>query len=381
MKMKRLAAVLLVAAAISAEAQNAYDGNKFLDNWYVGLNFGGTTPVAHSAFWKNMRSTMGIELGKQVTPVLGIAFQGLTSINTTASKTAFDATNLSLLGKLNLNNLFCGYKGEPRLFEVEALAGMGWGHDYVNSTYGWDKNYLTGRFGASFNFNLGEDKAWTVSVKPNMVYRMDGSDAHKFNVNKAAFEFLVGGTYHFQGSNGKRYMAIQRPYDQNEVNSLNKEINDLRESAAQNEQRLIAENEQLQLQKEQLQKELAECQNTPAQTIVKNTHSQSLESVITFRQGKTSISADQLPNVERIATYMKNHPGSTVVIKGYASPEGSAEINARIALQRADAVKNTLINKYKISATRIQSEGQGVGNMFSEPDWNRVSIATLNEKE
>ena len=40
-----------------------------------------------------------------------------------------------------------------------------------------------------------------------------------------------------------------------------------------------------------------------------------------------------------------------------------------------------LINKYKINANRITAEGQGVGNMFSEPDWNRVSIATLNEKE
>ena len=28
---------------------------------------------------------------------------------------------------------------------------------------------------------------------------------------------------------------------------------------------------------------------------------------------------------------------------------------------------------------RISAEGQGVGNMFSEPDWNRVSICTLEE--
>ena len=78
---------------------------------------------------------------------------------------------------------------------------------------------------------------------------------------------------------------------------------------------------------------------------------------------------------------MKNHPESKVSIKGYASPEGSAEVNERIAKQRAEAVKNMLINKYKINANRITAEGQGVGNMFSEPDWNRVSIATLSEKE
>ena len=104
-----------------------------------------------------------------------------------------------------------------------------------------------------------------------------------------------------------------------------------------------------------------------------------MESVITFRQGKITIGADQKPNVERIATYMKNHPGSTVKILGYASPEGSVEINERIARQRAEAVKNMLVNTYKISASRITAEGQGVGSMFSEPDWNRVSIATLEE--
>ena len=54
------------------------------------------------------------------------------SINTTPSKTSFDASDVSVLGKVNLMNLIAGYKGEPRLFEVEAVAGMGWLHYYVN---------------------------------------------------------------------------------------------------------------------------------------------------------------------------------------------------------------------------------------------------------
>ena len=40
-----------------------------------------------------------------------------------------------------------------------------------------------------------------------------------------------------------------------------------------------------------------------------------------------------------------------------------------------------LVEKYKIAAERISAEGQGVGNMFSEPDWNRVSICTLEENK
>ena len=64
---------------------------------------------------------------------------------------------------------------------------------------------------------------------------------------------------------------------------------------------------------------------------------------------------------------------------GYASPEGSVEVNARIAAARAEAVKTILVNKYKISASRITAEGQGVGDMFTEPDWNRVSICTIED--
>lgn len=374
-----LVAVAAMAMAMSVNAQKAYEGTKFFDNWYVGLNGGGITPTSHSAFWKNMRGTVGVELGKQVTPVLGISFQGLTAVNTSMSRTAFDALSLTANGKINLNNLFWGYNGAPRLFEVEAVAGIGWGHDFMNSGYGWDNSYVTSRFGASFNFNLGEEKAWSVNFKPAVVYRMDGKFAQQLNVNKSAIELLAGVTYHFKGSNGKRYMTIQRPYDAAEVAMLNDKVNALREAVAANEAAL-AESAAV---ADQLQRQLTECQTAPKQveTIVTNTNTMSLESVITFRQGSVSISADQTPNVERIATYMKNHPKSTVSIKGFASPEGKIEVNERIARQRAEAVKNMLVNKYKIDSKRITAEGQGIGNMFSEADWNRVSIATLSEKE
>lgn len=382
--MKKMKKVTILAAALavttlSVNAQKAYEGTRFFDNWYVGVKGGVTTPTAHSAFWRNMRAETGIELGKQITPVLGVSFEGLTGINTSMSKTAFDDLNLGLLGKINLNNLFCGYNGQPRLFEVEGIAGFGWGHDFMNSGYGSDLSYMVSRFGASFNFNLGEKKAWAVNVRPAIVYRMDGDRAQVLNVNKSKIEILAGVTYRFASSNGKHYMTIQKAYNQAEVNSLNESINALRAENARKEEALNAK----EVENARLAKELTDLKNAPkeVQTIVQNTHSKSLESVVTFRQGKTAISADQVPNVERIATYMKNNPNSTVSIKGYASPEGSAEVNARVAQQRADAVKNMLISKYKISASRIKAEGQGVGDMFSEPDWNRVSIATLNEAE
>ncbi len=78
-----------------------------------------------------------------------------------------------------------------------------------------------------------------------------------------------------------------------------------------------------------------------------------------------------------VASYLKNHKDAKVVVKGYASQDGNEEFNIKLAQARAESVKTALVNKYGIEANRIQAEGEGIGHMFSENDWNRVSICTL----
>lgn len=374
---KIVASLVLCMAVIAANAQKAVEGNKFTDNWSVGFNAGGTTPLTHSAFFKNMRAVLGVGLDKQVTPVLGLGFEAMTSINTTPSRTAFDNTNLSVLGTLNLSNLFGGYAGAPRLFEVETVAGIGWLHYAVNGES--DLNSMSSKLGLNFNFNLGEEKAWTLAFKPALVYDMsaDGTDNVCFNANRAAWEFTAGLKYHFSCSNGKHYFTIVKPYNQSEIDALNDQINNMRREADDNAAALKNANQKA----ADLEKALNDCKNQAPKVITETVtnNKKTLESVVTFRQGGTSVESSQTPNVECIATYLKNHKNATVSIKGYASPEGNADVNARIAKQRAESVKNMLINRYKIAANRITAEGQGVGNMFEEPDWNRVSICTINE--
>ena len=374
---KIVASLVLCMAVIAANAQKAVEGNKFTDNWSVGFNAGGTTPLTHSAFFKNMRAVLGVGLDKQVTPVLGLGFEAMTSINTTPSRTAFDNTNLSVLGTLNLSNLFGGYAGAPRLFEVETVAGIGWLHYAVNGES--DLNSMSSKLGLNFNFNLGEEKAWTLAFKPALVYDMsaDGTDNVCFNANRAAWEFTAGLKYHFSCSNGKHYFTLVKPYNQSEIDALNDQINNMRREADDNAAALKNANQKA----ADLEKALNDCKNQAPKVITETVtnNKKTLESVVTFRQGGTSVESSQTPNVERIATYLKNHKNATVSIKGYASPEGNADVNARIAKQRAESVKNMLINRYKIAANRITAEGQGVGNMFEEPDWNRVSICTINE--
>lgn len=373
---KSIILLACVLGAFSAKAQTVIEGTKFMDNWSVGINAGAVTPLTHSAFFKSMRPAFGVGFSKQLTPNFGLGFQGMGYVNTTQSKTAFDASDVSLLGKVNLMNLFGTYLGSPRVFEIEAVAGVGWLHYYASGD--GDENSWSTRFGLNFNFNLGESKAWTLGIKPAIVYDMQGdyNDAKsRFNANNAAFELTAGLTYHFKTSNGTHHFAKVKVYNQAEIDGLNSSINALRSEVNNKDGELNTANRQI----NGLQKDLEECRTkvVPVETVVKTTRVP--ESIITFRQGRSSVDASQLPNVERVASYMKKYPDAKVIIKGYASPEGSVEVNARIAAARAEAVKTILVNKYKINASRITAEGQGVGDMFTEPDWNRVSICTIED--
>ena len=106
--MKKIFAGLLLSgiAICHVSGQTALEGNKFSDNWSIGINVGGVTPLTHHSFFKNMRSAVGVHVSKHLTPTFGLGFEAMGYFNTTKSKTAFDESNVSLLGLVNLNNLF-----------------------------------------------------------------------------------------------------------------------------------------------------------------------------------------------------------------------------------------------------------------------------------
>ena len=391
--------VILLAAvalgAMSAQAQQAVEAPKFFDNWSVSLVGGATNSIEGNAFWGDMRGVVGIEIEKQVTPILALGVEGNWGINTSygVGHNVFDDQYAGVYGAINLNNLIFGYKCcKQNFFEVEAVAGAGWGRTYDcnwsmehnnwytadSRTYtGFDHNFFATKAGLNFNFNVCKEV--TVSFKPSMVWNM--SDAHQWNTSasydshKARLNLMAGVTYHI----GNKGFKCVRPYDQAEVDALNAQINDLR---AQNE----ACNANLNNAKNlaaRLQKELDDCNKKLAakpKEVVKEVDNTNSVRYVYFKQGSSKISNDQKPNVEMVASYLKNNAASTVVVKGYASPEGSKEINEKLANARAEAVKTMLVKTYKIDANRINAQGQGIGNMFTEPSWNRVSICTLENK-
>lgn len=82
---------------------------------------------------------------------------------------------------------------------------------------------------------------------------------------------------------------------------------------------------------------------TVVDTVVKN--SRIPESVVTFKQGRSTVDLSQLPNIERVALYLEKHVQSTVVIKGFASPEGNLEFNKKLDQARARSSKERSCKK------------------------------------
>lgn len=387
--MKKILALIAVAT-LSAQQMTAQtvEESKLGDNWYVGVNAGVNAKTTHTAIFKNINPSAGLRVGRYLTPVFGFAVEGEVYFNNKGGVyrplgTFVKGLNVSLLGTTNFSNWFGGYKGEPRLFEVVGVYGLGWGHVFGTSgcksalytALGneFTNNLFTSKLGIDFTFNLGAEKAWQVYVEPNITYGLNpqGTDDVQFNINKSAIGLLVGVNYKFGNSNGTHNFKIAQLRDQAEIDALNSKINELRAAGDQKDRTIQDNNKTINDLKSQL---AAEKNKKP---VVVNEKTNVLQPTVIFKQGKSTIDQAQYASIEMVAKYMKNHKDANILIKGYASPEGSKELNQKLSEARATAVKNALVKRYGISASRLTTQGMGATDKISdEVDFNRVATFT-----
>ena len=380
--MKKLGLLFAAAAmAVSVNAQTVTESKTF-DNFYIGINGGAQVKTTGESWMNNLNSNAGLRIGRWFTPVFGLAAEGNVYFNDHCkhympqSKTLARYMNVGLIGTVNLSNWFAGYKGEPRLFEVVPVFGFGWGHTFGTAAGDNEKelNALTSKAGIDFTFNLGKAKAWQVYVEPSMNWSLNGYgyDGVAYDINQSAFQLNAGIVYKFKNSNGSHNFTIAQLRDQNEIDGLNSQINSLRGDLNDKDAQLSAKDKQI----KDLQNALDECNKKPK--YVKPATATNLQPTVLFRQGKAVVDKSQMPNIELIAQYMKNHADAKVEIKGYASPEGNKEFNQALSEKRAEAVKNVLVKKYKIAADRLTTKGMGATDkLFKQVEFNRVS--TFND--
>ena len=377
--MKKLVLMLAAASmAASVSAQTVAESKTF-DNIYVGINGGVATKTTGHKWLSDLDPNAGIRVGRYFTPGFGLAVEGNAYFSNKpwgSTGTVVRATNVSLLGTVNLSNWFGGYKGEPRVFEVSALYGLGWAHLFTNDkafkelTSG-QRNRMTSKAALDFAFNFGSEKQWQVYVEPSINFAFLGQSTKKtarikntvppttelvdyttdygykagsnagqpaYNINNSFVQLNAGVVYKFKNSNGTHNFTIVTPRDQAEIDALNAQINELR-------------NRKPEVITKEVVKEVPAVKEFTVSDLV----------FVTFAQGKYALTNDAKSALNNIKE------GSHVQVIGTASPEGSKEINDRLSQARADVVANYL----KARGVNVdEATGKGVQGTTS----NRLAV-------
>lgn len=324
MMKKFLMLIVALVACISINAQTALQTTKVLDNTYIGINAGASTPLSFNSVFP-VNGMFGVKVGKNFTPVFGLNVEGNTWFGSnTDPQTRFDyfnrtaevgkeylvkqhntfrAVNTGLNGTINLTNLFLGYNGDFRCFELSTVTGIGWLHTF--KAHASDVDNFSAKTGLDFTFNMKHGNA--IYVEPTIYWNLTEGTGVKFNKNNAQLALAVGYVYNFKTSNKTHNFKL---FD---ITAMNNEINSLKEKlAAKPAVERIVENKE---------------------TVIDNSFD-----VVFFAQNSAVLS----PEAKETLNSIKNTP---VEIIGYASPEGTQEYNKDLSYKRAKAVADYLANE------------------------------------
>ena len=330
--------VMFMMTVFSMNAQVAYEAPKLFDNVYVGVQGGVTTPLDFNSVFP-LNSVAGLKVGKQLTPVFGVEAEGNVFFNDNNfirwTNTFVKGTNVGLNGTVNLTNLFAGYNGAPRTFEVKTNTGLGWVH-YWNAG---NLNGITGKTALDFDFNLGKTKAHTISVTPGVFWNLMPTRYHDFKFDKRAAQLgvMVGYTYHFKTSNGTHVFKL---YD---VGGMERTIADLNAELAKKPGEVVKE----------------------VRVVSKDVETVNETYVVQFAQNSSLLTGEFMDVLNKIPTNVK------VDVVGSASVEGTAAYNKKLSEDRANAVASYLRDR---GVTVCNVSGVGATN---GPTSNRLVVVTV----
>lgn len=102
------------------------------------------------------------------------------------------------------------------------------------------------------------------------------------------------------------------------------------------------------------------CPNTPKGLVVNHYGCPVITTLrFNFDFNKYEIKKIYYPQIKKIAEILKANPKLKIEIDGYTDDIGSKAYNLQLSLKRARALKNILINVYKINPKRIVVKGFG----------------------
>ncbi|HET8704921.1 MAG TPA: OmpA family protein [Pseudomonadales bacterium] len=137
-----------------------------------------------------------------------------------------------------------------------------------------------------------------------------------------------------------------------------------------------------------------QCPNTPAgaavdekgcNIILKEKVSVNLD--IKFDTGKAVIKPAYEGQVQKVADFLRKYPDTKATIEGHTDNKGTAKLNKKLSQERADAVKNDLINNFHVDPARLTAVGYGFDKPVADNKTeagraaNRRTVAVISATE
>lgn len=336
--MKRILMILAAIClfAFTANAQTVENDGVF-SHMYIGINGGvNQTTVSDYSNWNNgftegiksLTYNAGLELGKDVTPITGFSLQGSVAPiyhNVTNGSGEWKVNRSDVFGnvKFNLMNLFGGYKGYPRRFEIRTVTGIGWNHWYGEEVA--NPNDLALQGGLEFDFNLGKNRNWYITFTPMVQANeiLKGNEI-EYVAKGADLKANIGVAYRLGRGNCSHNFRIPKPcVSEEDYNALFEKYNELL-NAPKDVDTVVIE--------KVVEKIVEKVVEKPANTM------------IMFEKGSSTISQNGMTTIETFANSVKGK-GYTIKVVGSAdSKTGTKEFNEKLAWERAENVAKELVN-------------------------------------
>ena len=322
--------VLMLTLALTISAQTAFQEKKVLDNTYVGVNAGVTTPLTFNQTFP-LNSTFGVKVGKEFNTVFGVNIEDQIWFGSNYSKSsvgtvshysyhnAVRTNNLGFNATLNVTNMFLGYNKTPKTFEIRIVSGIGWLHGFNN---GEDVNDFSAKTGLNLALNTSNGNQFF--VEPNIFWNLTENSKTEFNKNFAQLGLTVGYVYYFANSNGTHSFKTYN------VGDLNKQINDLKKelSDKKDDVKLVTIHDTVQI-------------STDSDKVV----------TVYFLNNSYTLDKAAKTNLDKFTSK------DNVTINAYSDELGTDQYNQILSEKRAKAVSDYLSTN-KVSVKKTESFGE-----------------------
>lgn len=370
-----IASLPIIGATAQENKFGPYETNRFLDNWFIGIDGGVQTifggPNDHGSFGKRLGPVFDLNMGKWITPNVGI--RGLLSLGEIrgyglsgsrwtygiADAEGYQRKKYNLFTAeaavlYNISNAWWGYR-EDRIYNCIPFAGFGVERSRKDGVRGTSPAL----FGGILNqFRLTDAWAINLELKAGLAsYYLDRANTDGGRTAILSTGATIGVTYKFKTRGFKR---AEKP----DYTPYNQKINSLQDELA----RANAQANRLRQDLEAAQKAQ---QNTPAEAKCAMP-----EQAVFFSINSAKLTKAEIVGLKLYAEAIKQMPEKRFMVVGYADLQtGTREFNVKLSNERAAAVARVLMDKYGVNAEQLAIVGGNLENPpFEDARYNRTVI-------